>query len=277
MHHFFGYEIAVLITLLSQAFTPWTQVWWTGIAIAAIVAVISGIHTLWSLYGGWGWTVLSVARLAIRIFLSILALAVIIFAIISSMYLWHKLKSTEYTLFFTCDKAQLPAIMPASGAIHLLPLGYSGGGQPVTLGVGPQTKTGIPGEPLRLLPEETDSQALKCSLINYSKVPVFNITTAIKMEEFESVVSATKPGQGISEGRLINTVMWPLHVEQLGAESPHDVYDIYMFNGGENIIRVWNPAEARVQAYGSDRLTDIKLQPAMLAAQSLGPARDVRK
>lgn len=40
----FGIAIAVLVTMLSLAFTPWTPVWWACVIIAALVAIATGIH-----------------------------------------------------------------------------------------------------------------------------------------------------------------------------------------------------------------------------------------
>jgi hypothetical protein len=179
----------------------------------------------------------------------------------------------DFKILVNCEPSSMPTVMPATGVLNTLPLGYPGG---KLESVGQQTSLSTPGDPLQLLPEQKHL-VLKCTVYNYTNEAIFNFKTNLKIEEFESVVSANNPKQGITDGRLISSIEWPLNVDKLGPTSPENTYDLYIWNGGDNILRVWSPLDAIMQRAGDRNMVPAKLQPPQFAARSLGPGRDPRK
>ncbi len=47
MRDIFGIAVAVIIAMLSLAFTAWTVQWWACLGIAAAVATGTGLHIIW--------------------------------------------------------------------------------------------------------------------------------------------------------------------------------------------------------------------------------------
>jgi hypothetical protein len=101
-------------------------------------------------------------------------------------------------ILIECQPAMMPSAMPATGVLHTVAFGY--------VGVDPRhisqsIKLAAPGEALQLLPEQKGF-GTKCSVFNRTDVSLFNLTTYLKVQEFEAVVPDNKPEKGLQREEI---------------------------------------------------------------------------